>query len=106
MKQIFGSIVALGLILVSCESTERAAPPLTAQMATRARATQHIELNALERGRSLFVSRCIECHTLPSIAQHSAAAWPGLIDEMAQRASLKPEERQAVLAYILVVREQ
>ncbi len=103
------SILALGLIcivdLVSCESTSYQPPPVTAQMA-RTGGKQHVDLAMLREGRALFVSRCIECHTLPAVSRHTAAEWPGLIDEMAARASLKPAERNVVLAYILAARAQ
>src|SRR5437868_12209696 len=58
----------------------------------------------LKQGRTLFASRCIECHALPGVTAHTAGEWPDLIDEMADRASLDPAERQAVLAYILAAR--
>jgi hypothetical protein len=112
------SLIFLALIclLASCESTNYAPPPVTSQMAIVG-ARQHvrhgtnpsdwrIDLVTLRKGRALFVSRCIECHTLPVVVQHSAAQWPGLIDEMADRANLKPAERKAVLAYILAARAQ
>jgi mono/diheme cytochrome c family protein len=88
-----------------CQLTNFAPPPVTSQMAN-ARVPQHIDLAMLREGRRLFVSRCIECHTLPSVASHTAAEWPRLIDEMAGRANLKPAERNAVLAYILAARAQ
>jgi hypothetical protein len=56
--------------------------------------------------RAHFVSRCIECHTLPLVSRYDAVAWPWLVDDMAERASLKPAEREALLAYILAVRAQ
>jgi mono/diheme cytochrome c family protein len=55
----------------------------------------------LQHGRSLFASRCIECHTLPALTDHSASEWPHIIDEMAGRANLKASEREEVLAYVL-----
>ena len=99
---IFASLVAL---LVGCESTGYVPPPVTSQMA-KVGANQHVDLAALREGRTLFVSRCIECHTLPTISAHSAAEWPRLVDEMAGRANLKPGERNAVLAYILAAHSQ
>lgn len=60
----------------------------------------------LQHGRTLFASRCIECHALPAVTAHNASEWPRLIDEMAERASLKLTEREAVLAYVLAARAQ
>ena len=91
--------------LSSCGTTSFAPPPVTEKLA-RAGARQHVDLATLNEGRALFTSRCIECHTLPAISQHSATEWPRLIDEMAGRASLKSTQRDAVLAYILVAHSQ
>jgi mono/diheme cytochrome c family protein len=100
-----GSLFAALLwLLASCESTRNQPPPVTAEFA-KVGARQHVDLAMLGEGRVLFVSRCIECHTLPAVGKHTAAEWPALIDEMAGRANLKPEQRGAVLAYILAARE-
>ena len=102
---VFAAAIVCLVDLSSCGTTSFAPPPVTAELA-RAGALQHVDLAALREGRALFVSRCIECHTLPAVSQHSATEWPRIIDEMAGRASLKSTERDAVLAYILVARSQ
>ncbi len=102
---IFAAAIVCLVDLSSCETTSFAPPPVTEELA-RAGARQHVDLAILHEGRALFASRCIECHTLPAISQHSATEWPRLIDEMAGRASLKSTEREAVLAYILVAHSQ
>jgi hypothetical protein len=102
---IFAAAIICLVDLSSCGTTSFAPPPVTADLA-RAGVRQHVDLVALREGRALFVSRCIECHTLPPISQHSATEWPKLIDEMAGRANLKPAERDAVLGYILAARAQ
>jgi len=86
-------------LLWGCE-TSNYAPSVTPQMA---RSTSS-ELPKLERGRTLFVHRCIECHTLPTIWRYSREDWPEIVNNMSHRASLKPAERDAVIAYILAVR--
>jgi hypothetical protein len=94
--------VVLACLLVSCESTNYV-PPVTSQMAT-ARKQEHVELAMLREGRTLFVHRCIECHTLPVLWRYSTEDWPGIVESMSHRASLKPAERDAIVAYILAVR--
>ncbi len=54
----------------------------------------------LERGRSLYVSRCSACHDAPA---------PGFdpqtqIGEMAERAKLKPEEQELVIQFLEAAR--
>jgi hypothetical protein len=80
-------LFVLACVLASCQLTNYV-PPVTSQMAT-ARTGQSVNLAMLHEGRTLFAHRCIECHTLPVV-------W--------QRASLKPAEREAIIAYIIAVR--
>ena len=101
-RSLFAALLCL---LAGCESIGNQPPPVTAEFA-KVGARQHVDLATLREGRALFVSRCIECHTLPAVTKHTAAEWPALIDEMAGRANLKPAERVAVLAYILAARTQ
>ena len=102
---IFAIAVACLVDLSSCGTTSFAPPPVTPELAQAGKG-QHGDIAMLSEGRDLFVHRCIECHTLPAVSSHSAQQWPRLIDEMAGRASLKPAEREAVLAYILAARTQ
>jgi mono/diheme cytochrome c family protein len=90
-------------LLAGCSAT--APPEVTPEMA---RASSHgsATVDQLRHGRVLFASHCIECHTLPPIARYTGSQWPHLVDAMAGRASLKPEEREAVLSYILATRAQ
>jgi hypothetical protein len=97
MKKLF----LVALILASCETTNYV-PPVTPQMASST--SLRTSLNKLEQGRMLFVHRCIECHTLPVIWKYSREDWPKIVNDMSHRASLKPAEREAVIAYILTVR--
>jgi hypothetical protein len=101
MKKL-SMLVVLGCLLVSCESTNYV-PPVTSQMTT-ARKGQHVDFETLREGRTLLVHRCIECHTLPLLWRYSTEDWPGIVDSMSHRASLKPADREAIVAYILAVR--
>jgi len=102
MKKLF----LLPLILVACE-TANYAPRVTPTMTrSTSRAKQNVDVVKLERGRNLFVRRCIECHTLPSMWKYSRDDWPKIVNDMSHRASLKPAERDAVIAYILAARKQ
>jgi len=123
-------VLTLSLIsisqLASCESTNYV-PPVTAKMASANLRRQDIDpsthstdaqgrpslpprrasttsLAKLRQGRTLFVHRCIECHTLPALWHYTPKDWIEIVNDMAHRASLKPAERDAVIAYILAVR--
>jgi hypothetical protein len=66
----------------------------------------HANFATLREGRTLFVHRCIECHALPSVWHYRTDEWPGIVSSMSHRSSLKPAEREAIVAYILAVRSQ
>jgi hypothetical protein len=85
----------IALQLVGCE-TANYAPPV---------GSTSRDVPKLERGRTLFVRRCIECHTLPAIWKYSREDWPKIVDDMSHRASLNPADREAVIAYILAARK-
>jgi mono/diheme cytochrome c family protein len=91
-------------IISGCETTNYV-PLITPQMAkaTSEKGT-HVDPAELREGRRLFVHRCIECHTLPAIWHYTPKDWTEIVNSMAHRASLKPAERDAVIAYILAVR--
>jgi mono/diheme cytochrome c family protein len=84
------------LFFVGCESANYA-PIVTPP--------RRMGATKLERGRQLFVRRCIDCHTLPAIWKYSREDWPKIVDDMSRRASLNPADREAVIAYILAARK-
>ena len=101
MKKV-SVFVVLACLLLSCESINYV-PPATSRMATPKKG-QHVDLAMLREGRTLFVHRCIECHTLPPLWHYRIEDWPEIVDSMSHRASLKPAERDAVIAYTIAVR--
>ena len=103
MKRMLGFLVVVAC-LVACESINYV-PPVTAQM-TAATTGRPAAVATLRKGRTLLVHRCIECHTLPPLWHYKTEDWPEIVNSMAHRASLKPAEQDAVVAYILAVRSQ
>jgi hypothetical protein len=101
MKKV-SMFLVLAWLLPSCGLTNYI-PPVTSQMAS-ARNGRHVDLAILREGRTLFVHRCIECHTLPVLWHYRTDDWGGIVNGMSHRASLKPAEREAIVAYILAVR--
>jgi hypothetical protein len=99
---IFISIVCL---FTSCESTTNYVPVVTPEMAAEQKEKQ-ANLATLKEGRTLFVHRCIECHTLPPLWHYTIQDWSEIVNSMSHRASLSPAEREAIVAYIIAVRRQ
>lgn len=102
MKKL--SILLALITLVACETANYAPRVTLAMTRSRSQSKQVVDIMKLERGRDLFVHRCIECHTLPPMWKYSREDWPKIVNDMSHRASLKPEDRAAVIAYILAVR--
>ncbi|HJT82133.1 MAG TPA: hypothetical protein VJ719_13130 [Chthoniobacterales bacterium] len=100
MKKIFTVFAGAAVILGGCQALNNYPPPVTPNMA-RAGTHSAGSMEKLEHGRTLFAGRCIECHVLPAIAQYPAEKWPRIVDWMGERASLKPAEREAIVAYVL-----
>jgi cytochrome c5 len=78
----------------------RVTPPrATAADASRA----NVQLAELVDGRKIMVTKCGNCHAPPMPSQHSAAEWPGKLDEMAGRANLDGHQRYLVQQYFVVM---
>ena len=107
MKKFLPLAVALVCLvdLTGCESPRYAPPPVVEANRGLGGGPQ-TDITMLREGRSLFVHRCIECHTLPPFWYYTTEEWPKLVDSMAQRSHLKSKERDAIIAYILAVRRE
>jgi len=88
------------IMLAGCTATGPVA--VTPELARSGRGASE---QTLREGRALFVSRCIECHSLPDPHRYPRERWPLLIDKMAGRASLSQVERDAILTYVQAARE-
>ena len=104
-KLLIFAMALICLVDLSSCGTAFAPPPITTALAHTG-SGQHPDLVMLREGRALFVSRCIECHTLPPFWHYRSEDWPQIVDTMAERAKLKRAERDAIVAYILAVRTQ
>jgi hypothetical protein len=94
------SLLSILASLSGCETISSNPPVVTSAMALG-----DVRVEVLTEGRALFVSRCIDCHSLPLVVKYSSEQWPGLVSKMAGRAHLQPAQREAIVAYILAARE-
>ena len=94
------ALTLLALLPIGCALNEFAPPPpISPALVANAR-RDRADSQTLSHGRSLFVSRCLECHTLPSVTKHSPDDWPHLVTRMSGRANLSASERDAITAYL------
>jgi len=94
------AIILVPLLPIGCALNQFAPPPPVSPALVANGRRDHADSQTLSNGRSLFVSRCLECHTLPSVAKHSPDQWPHLVSRMSDRANLSESERNAVTAYL------
>ena len=93
------------VILASCETSLKSAPPVTAAF-VRAGRQEKADAATLEAGRTVFLNRCIPCHALPDMAHQDSARIPRIVGWMSGRARLKPEQQEALVKYLLAVKSQ
>ena len=91
-------LLSFGL-LTSCQWARYYTPP-------PAVARPNVDFGVVEKGRRLFAERCLECHSLPPVWRYDTEEWPRIVNAMAHRAALNPAEREAILAYILEIRQR
>lgn len=108
MKTLLLGLAAIStaaLLLTSCESYLKSAPPVTVAF-VQAGGRQKVDQQTLEEGRQVFLNRCIGCHALPEIARYDSARIPRIVGWMSGRANLSPEQKDALTKYLLAVKAQ
>jgi len=86
------------LFIVSCANF--APPPEVSPALISNARPDHVDAEQLQNGRNLFVSRCLECHTLPPVTKYSRNEWPHLVSRMSGRAHLSAADREAITVYL------
>ena len=97
-------LVLCALLLNGCGTTApSAAPPVTAAF-VRAGARAGTDAPTLTAGRSLFLSRCIQCHALPEVSRFDSNRLTAIVAKMSGRSNMNAEQHRALLKYLLTVR--
>src|SRR5438477_4397820 len=92
--------VVFSLFLGACVTGDFASPPAVSPSLIASARFDRLSAQELSMGREVFVSRCLECHTLPSVAKYSRNEWPHLVARMAGRANLTTSDQEAVTSYL------
>jgi hypothetical protein len=101
----FIAVPVCAVVLVSCETSLKSAPPVTAAF-VRSGTREHADAQTLVEGRTVFLNRCIPCHALPDVSRYDSARIPRIVGWMSGRAHLTAEQQQALTKYLLTVRSQ
>jgi len=90
------------LLIFSCSPSYQT-PPLSPSLIQASRAP----VSQLERGYVVHQAKCAKCHGFENPADYSIADLThDIIPDMAQKSKLNLADQNAVLAYLLAVREQ
>jgi mono/diheme cytochrome c family protein len=54
----------------------------------------------LKKGHDIYYSSCSSCHKAKTITKETAEEWPGILDNMAKKAKISDEQKDAVYKYI------
>jgi hypothetical protein len=63
-----------------------------------------LTMEELKKGHTIFYTSCTKCHGAKDIPSRSEEEWSGALDQMAPKADLSPEEKDAVWKYIMAVK--
>ena len=98
-------LLSIALLLTSCETYLKSAPPVTVSFVQAGR-SQKADEQTLQEGRKVFLNRCILCHALPDVGRYPSARIPGIVGWMSSRAQLTSEQKDALTRYLLTAKSQ
>ena len=55
---------------------------------------------SLEPGRALYAAKCQGCHRLRPPSKIDPVKWPSILEKMAVKAKLSPEQKAQIDAYV------
>lgn len=96
MKKYIYSLCLLGVIVYSCKTQQTTSPTSETNSVIANLSNEEM----MKKGEDLFNLRCGRCHGLPTPSEHTVADWKPIMDAMAPKAKLTPEETNWVLAYV------
>jgi len=95
-----GQLVVSTIIIFIVSCANLAPPPEVSPALISNARPDHVDAEQLQNGHRLFVSRCLECHTLPPVTKYSRDEWPYLVSRMSNRANLSGSDQSAIIAYL------
>lgn len=58
----------------------------------------------LQKGYSIYTGACTNCHGTKNIYKHNENEWKEIIDDMALKAALNADQKDAVYMYVLSIK--
>ncbi len=100
------SAAALLLTIIGCATIEQLAPPLpsadssTSSAAVSLGSISDTTLQQARRGRQIYITECIKCHSPERVTRYSQIQWNEILPRMAEESKLPPEKITDIAAYI------
>ncbi len=64
-----------------------------------------VTLDQLTKGHAIYTEgACTNCHRAKNIYRHDVAQWKDIMDDMAQKAKISDEQKDAVYKYVLAIK--
>ena len=98
---------ALALLsIIGCATLEQLAPPLPSPgppgspNAISLGSISDASLQQAKRGRRIYITECIKCHSPEPVTRYSQVEWNEILPRMAEESKLPPEQMADIAAYI------
>jgi len=78
--------------------------PGDAQLAAAKTKFPDVTLDALKKGHSIYYGACTNCHGAKTITHWDESQWKEILDDMASKAQLNTEEKDATWKYIMAIK--
>ena len=91
--------------LIVTKSGDGIYPPGNEELSAIQIKHKDVTLNKLQEGYKIYTEgACINCHSAQSIYAHAEEKWEGIVDDMAQKANISDEQKDAVYKYVLAIK--
>jgi mono/diheme cytochrome c family protein len=101
MRRALNITVLVPALLIGCASLTDLAPEVD-EPALRYAAAHDIDAEQVHRGRLIYITECVRCHSPEPVTAYSLEHWLGILPRMADITALSPEDTEAVRAYVMV----
>lgn len=93
-------LLLFSLFIFSCETIEELAPPVN-EAAVNLALSSDIDPTLAARGRTIYITSCVRCHSPEPVAGYDLVYWQTeILPKMAKRSKLSETDTQALEAYI------
>ena len=112
MKKLFYCVSVLGLsiFLIQCTAKKAVATKVPAEvksplLSMAQKRWPAITQHDLDSGQNIYRTKCTQCHGVMSITDRTEAQWQTVINKMAPKAKLNPEQTEILTRYLFAARE-